>query len=318
MYGLGLIKKLRYLLKMFVRTALFENLMTLSVLLNTIAMGLDSYGNDEETEAKLDFYNLIFTWIFIAEMGLKLLAMGPTKYVHEPMNLLDGSCVILSIFEIVITSNEGGGSLSAFRTARVFRTFRVLRVTRLLRFMRSMALIVTVILRSLESFFYIIILMLLFVFIFALLGMQIFGGQYNFGDDMKIRTNYDSFWIAYVTVFQVMTIENWHYNLFDSMRTSIPKAVTGLYYVVWIFIGNFILLNLLLSIIFDAFMSADEEDVLLEVNEEAEQAAIRKRKEILEKRRARKLKLMGQSGRMVANQKKKKEATTFTGTKLIS
>ena len=148
--ALGFVKKFRFLMKMFVRTAFFENLMTLSVLANTIVMALDRYGNDEEMEANLDFYNLIFTWIFIVEMVLKLLAMGPKKYVGEPMNLLDGACVLISIFELVVTSNEGGGSLSAFRTARVFRTFRVLRVTRLLRFMRSMALIVGVILNPNE------------------------------------------------------------------------------------------------------------------------------------------------------------------------
>ena len=285
-FGLGFVKKARFLLKMLVRTALFENFMTFSVLVNTVVMALDRYGNDEETEATLDFYNLIFTWIFIVEMALKLLAIGPKKYCAEPMNLLDGSCVLLSIFELVVVGSEGGklgsggsgGSLSAFRTTRVFRTFRVLRVARLLRFMRSMALIVGVIQRSLESFFYIIVLMLLFVFIFALLGMQIFGGQYNFGDDVKIRTNFDSFWIAYVTVFQVMTVENWHLNMHESMRTNNPKFVTGLYYIVWIFIGNFILLNLLLSIIFDAFLSADEEDAQIEVDIEAEQAAIRERK----------------------------------------
>jgi hypothetical protein len=120
------------------------------------------------------------------------------------MNLLDGACVIISVIEIVIglaSGSEGGGSLSAFRTVRVFRTFRVLRVARLLRFMRSMAVIVGVITRSLESFMYIMVLMLLFVFIFALLGMQIFGGYYDFGDELKARTNYDTFWIAYVSVF---------------------------------------------------------------------------------------------------------------------
>ena len=55
-------------------------------------------------------------------------------------------------------------------------------------------------------------------------------------------------------------MENWHVNMYDSMRTANPKIVTGVYYVAWIFIGNFVLLNLLLSIIFDAFAQEDEED----------------------------------------------------------
>ena len=200
----GFIKKARCLLKMFVKSSPFENAMTFCVLGNTIVMAMDKYGNDQATEVTLSFYNEIFTWIFIVEMVLKLLAIGPKKYVQQPMNILDGACVTISVVEIVIglaTESEGGGSLSAFRTVRVFRTFRVLRVARLLAFLRSMAVIVGVITRSLESFLYIMLLLLLFVFIFALLGMQIFGGNYDFGDEIKARTNFDTFWISYVSVF---------------------------------------------------------------------------------------------------------------------
>lgn len=55
-------------------------------------------------------------------------------------------------------------------------------------------------------------------------------------------------------------MENWHFNMYESMRTSNPKVVTGVYYIAWIFIGNFVILNLLLSIIFDAFVTEDEID----------------------------------------------------------
>ena len=121
---------------MFVKTSLFENFMTLSVLLNTIVMAMDSYGIDKELELTLEDINQVFTWIFIVEMSCKLLAVGPKKYVGEKMNILDGAVVILSIIEmamVAVGGSGGGGSLQAFRTIRVFRTFRVLRVTRLLR-----------------------------------------------------------------------------------------------------------------------------------------------------------------------------------------
>lgn len=110
----GLVKKARCLLKMFVRTSLFENFMTLSVLLNTIVMAMDSYGIDKGLEEKLEDINQVFTWIFICEMSFKLLAIGPKKYVAEPMNILDGAVVMLSIIEIVIAAvggSGGGGSL---------------------------------------------------------------------------------------------------------------------------------------------------------------------------------------------------------------
>ena len=77
----GLIKKARCLLKMFVKSSFFENAMTFSVLGNTIVMAMDAYGIDEELENQLTFYNEVFTWIFIVEMCMKLLAIGPKKYV---------------------------------------------------------------------------------------------------------------------------------------------------------------------------------------------------------------------------------------------
>ena len=78
--------------------------MTLCVLVNTIGMAMDAYDIDKETADNLEFMNEIFTWIFITEMGLKLLARGPKKYANERMNLLDGAVVILSIVEIIMAS----------------------------------------------------------------------------------------------------------------------------------------------------------------------------------------------------------------------
>ena len=123
--------------------------------------------------------NLIFTWIFIIEMTLKLLAVGPKKYSKEVMNLLDGGVVTLSIVEMIMSALGGGsgaGSLQAFRTIRVFRTFRVLRVTRLLRGLQSMAMVIRVIGRSIMDFFLITMLMFVFIFIYTLLGRQVFQG----------------------------------------------------------------------------------------------------------------------------------------------
>ena len=83
--------------------------MTLSVLLNTIVMAMDSYGIDKDLELTLEEINNVFTWIFIVEMSCKLLAIGPKKYVGEPMNILDGAVVTLSIIEIVMVAVGGGG-----------------------------------------------------------------------------------------------------------------------------------------------------------------------------------------------------------------
>lgn len=111
-------------------------------------MAMDSYDITPVMKADLEFLNKIFTWIFIVEMSIKLMAIGPKKYSSNVMNLLDGGVVLLSIVEILMTALGGGGgagNLQAFRTVRVFRTFRVLRVTRVLRALKSMAMVIGVI-----------------------------------------------------------------------------------------------------------------------------------------------------------------------------
>lgn len=113
--------------------------------------------------------------------------------------------------------------------------------------------------RSYMSFTYITMLMFLFVFIYTLLGMSLFGGNFNIAG-FTPRGNYDSFPIAVMTVFQVLTMENWNQVLFDSMRTDINKFMIVIFYVSWIFIGNFILLNLFLAILLDSFLEEDEEE----------------------------------------------------------
>lgn len=185
----------------------FENSMTFCVLLNTVVMSMDKHGQDKESEIALMGMNEMFTWIFIYEMCVKLLAIGPKKYTSSKWNLLDGGVVLLSIMELIVEStqsdsSDGGSSLSAFRTVKVFRTFRVMRVARILRALHSMQVIIGVITRSFRSFMYVVILLFLFVFIYALLGIQIYQGKYDFGPNEELpRGNFEDFGIAFVTVF---------------------------------------------------------------------------------------------------------------------
>ena len=117
------------------------------------------------------------------------------------MNWLDASVVSLSIFEMLMTVVGGsGGNMSAFRTVRVLRTLRVLRAVRLLRQLKSMQLIIEVITKSAMDFFYITLLVFIFIFIYTLLGMRVFGGKLNFSDGIP-RPNFDTFIVAFFTSF---------------------------------------------------------------------------------------------------------------------
>jgi hypothetical protein len=112
------------------------------------------------------------------------------------MNLLDGFVVLLSVFEIIMTSlaTRGGGevNMSSFKALRTLRTFRVFRIARLLRMMKQMQQIVAVLIKSASSIFYITVLMFIGVMIFALLGMSLFGGKMTNAEGTP-QMNFDSF-----------------------------------------------------------------------------------------------------------------------------
>lgn len=259
-------KRFRMVLKNVSKSGFFENFMTLCVTINTITLSLDRYDIPESQGKLLQDMNTFFTVIFCIEMLFKIVGLGPRKYIHDRINYLDGAIVILSLIELGFFRE--GSTLSAFRTVRIFRTFRVLRVARLLRTLHSMQVIIGVISRSISSFIYIAILLMLFVFIYSLLGSQLFGGQIKNGE---FRSHFDSFNQSFVTTFQLLTMENWQMVLYELM--PIAPVLAPLYLVSWIFIGNFILLNLFLAILLDSFAEEEEEEALqLEEYEEHEKA----------------------------------------------
>ncbi len=131
--------------------------------------------------------NLLFNCIFIAEMSFKIYAYGPLGYIRDRMNQFDGIIVSLTIIDMgknLIKAFSSSGNFQAFKSFRILRTLRVLRITKILRALPFMKVIINVISNCLTSFlnicnFYILgLLTLIIIFIFALLGMQIFGGNF--------------------------------------------------------------------------------------------------------------------------------------------
>jgi hypothetical protein len=158
-------------------------------------------------------FNLLFTIIFALDVLFKVTGLGFFDYIRDKMNIFDLLVVLLSLIEILFLDSS---SFSAFRSVRIFRTFRVLRVTRLIRSLDYMQVIIHVLGDSLQDFFYISLLLLLFVYIYSLLGMQLFGGKFNFAQS-DIRNNFDSFGNAFISVFQV------------TFRGKRPIAIIDLY-----------------------------------------------------------------------------------------
>jgi hypothetical protein len=293
----GFIKTTRRYFKSFIDSSPINSFLLVSVLLNTAIMGADGLA-PEDWNAHFDLMNLIFTGIFTAELTIKLYGYGTKDFSKDLFNVFDAFVVLISLVELVINSSSGQqgdkkNAASAFRAIRIFRIFRVLRVTRLLRGLRFMQIIIEVLKSTLEQFVYIAILMFLFIFIFSLLGMQMFGGKFVFqGGEEIVRFNFDSFTSAFYTVFVLITMENWNTILINALRSSNPPYLTMAYLLIWIFIGNYIFLNLFLAILLEGFESSsagkpleeyDDEQTELEAMYKRKIEEVKEKKELLEK-----------------------------------
>jgi Ion transport protein len=167
---------------------------------------------------------------------LKIFGYGIKTYSRNLFNDFNAVISILGIVELWMKGSSGS-ALAAFRVGRLFRAFRVLRVTRLLCSLRYMKIIVEVISNSLSDFFYTALLLFLFIFIFPLFGMQVFGGHLVSGETSS-RASFDSLYSAFLAVFQILSLQNWHEILDLLMQSDVNKLIGLAYLIVWIVIGN--------------------------------------------------------------------------------
>lgn len=115
--------------------------------------------------------NIVLTAYFLFEMAVKLIGLGIKAYVSDRMNAFDGLVVIVSVIELGLSF----GNIAENGALSVFRAFRLMRVFKLARRWAELNKIVRTIFKSLSSIAYLSLLLLVFIFIMALLGMQIFG-----------------------------------------------------------------------------------------------------------------------------------------------
>ncbi|KAM4671008.1 voltage-dependent T-type calcium channel subunit alpha-1I isoform 2-T2 [Amazona ochrocephala] len=241
-------REVRIKLRVIVDSKYFNRGIMIAILVNTISMGIEHHEQPEELTNILEISNVVFTSMFALEMILKLAAFGLFDYLRNPYNIFDSIIVIISIWEII---GQADGGLS------VLRTFRLLRVLKLVRFMPALRRQLVVLMKTMDNVATFCMLLMLFIFIFSILGMHIFGCKFSLrtdtGDTVPDRKNFDSLLWAIVTVFQILTQEDWNVVLYNGMASTSPWA--SLYFVALMTFGNYVLFNLLVAILVEGFQA---------------------------------------------------------------
>ncbi|OAF71883.1 Voltage-dependent L-type calcium channel subunit alpha-1S [Intoshia linei] len=241
-----------------VKSQFFYWLIIVLVTLNTVVLTSDHYGQPKWLEMFQNVVNIFFVIMFAIEMLLKLSCLGIEGYFLSCFNRFDCFVVICSLTELILIYS---GLIRPLGLS-VLRCARLLRIFKITRHFQSLSNLVASLLNSMRSIASLLLLLFLFIVIFALLGMQLFGGRFNFDKDvLKPRSNFDSFCQSFITVFQVLTGEDWNVVMYNGIQSYGGVKSFGvlviLYFVIMFICGNYILLNVFLAIAVDNLADAD-------------------------------------------------------------
>ncbi|KAK8724878.1 hypothetical protein OTU49_010957 [Cherax quadricarinatus] len=258
-------KRLRFGIRRTVKQQWFYWFVIILVFLNTACVAAEHYNQPKYLTDFLYYAEFIFLGLFISEMLIKMYALGPRMYFESSFNRFD--CVVISgsIFEVVWSAFKSGSfGLSVLRALRLLRIFKVTK------YWSSLRNLVISLLSSMRSIISLLFLLFLFILIFALLGMQLFGGSFNFPEETPLA-NFNTFSIALLTVFQILTGEDWNEVMYQGIASqggTKSGMIYSLYFIILVIFGNYTLLNVFLAIAVDNLANAQELTAAEEEQEE--------------------------------------------------
>ncbi|HEY0634544.1 MAG TPA: ion transporter [Gammaproteobacteria bacterium] len=223
------------------------------ILINAITLGLEtSPAVMTDYGALLHRLDTLILAVFVVELASKLIAFG-TRFFRNPWNLFDFIIIAIALV-------PASGPLA------VLRALRVLRVLRLISMLPRLRLVVEALLLAVPGILSIAALMLLIFYVAAVMATGLFGGQFPewFG----------SIGASMYTLFQVMTLESWSMGIARPVMEVYPLA--WLFFVPFILIATFTMLNLFIAIIVntmqsmhDAEMKSEQQAIEAAVHEES-------------------------------------------------
>nr|XP_046203639.1 voltage-dependent N-type calcium channel subunit alpha-1B-like [Oncorhynchus gorbuscha] len=264
-------KRLRFTIRRLVKAQSFYWTVLCLVGLNTLCVAIVHYDQPEWLTYALYLAEFVFLGLFLTEMSMKMYGLGPRNYFHSSFNCFDFGVIIGSIFEVIWAVVKPGASYGI----SVLRALRLLRIFKVTKYWNSLRNLVVSLLNSMKSIISLLFLLFLFIVVFALLGMQLFGGMFHFEEETP-TTNFDTFPAAILTVFQILTGEDWNavmYHGIESQGGVRWGMFSSIYFIVLTLFGNYTLLNVFLAIAVDNLANAQE----LTKDEEEQEVAITKK-----------------------------------------
>uniref|UniRef100_A0A8D0A8V2 Voltage-dependent L-type calcium channel subunit alpha n=1 Tax=Sander lucioperca TaxID=283035 RepID=A0A8D0A8V2_SANLU len=247
--------------RLAVKSVPFYWLVIILVFLNTLTISSEHYNQPMWLTQVQDVANKVLLALFTCEMLVKMYSLGLQAYFVSLFNRFDCFVVCGGITETILVELEVMSPLGI----SVFRCVRLLRIFKVTRHWQSLSNLVASLLNSMKSIASLLLLLFLFIIIFSLLGMQVFGGKFNFDETQTKRSTFDNFPQALLTVFQILTGEDWNAVMYDGIMAYGGPSSSGMivcfYFIILFICGNYILLNVFLAIAVDNLADDEEEEI---------------------------------------------------------
>ncbi|XP_061861206.1 sodium channel protein type 2 subunit alpha-like isoform X12 [Colius striatus] len=242
--------KVKNVVEFIVMDPFVDLAVTVCIILNTLFMAMEHYPMTPAFENVLKVGNQVFTGIFAAEMVLKIIAMHPFYYFQAGWNIFDSFIVTLSLVELFLSNVDG---------LSVLRSFRLLRVFKLAKSWPTLNMLIKIIGNSVGALGNLTLVLAIIVFIFAVVGMQLFGKSYKecvckiSSDCVLPRWHMHDFFHSFLIVFRVLCGE-WIETMWDCMEVAGQPMCLTVFMMVMV-IGNLVVLNLFLALLLSSFSS---------------------------------------------------------------
>ena len=260
----------------------FNAFISISIIVNTIILALDSYPVNIKLQMFIEWANIMFTVIFLFECGVRMLGYGAKIYFKDVANLFDFIVILFSLADLVslyLSQTAGSSGMNAIQTLRVFRLLRVFKLAKIWSEFAYILVTVGNTLKKISSF---LVLLVICIFSFSILGMELFAATLSFDEDNKpIIDDYDNglenmrgnipdstfntFVDAVIAVFIILANDGWSNIYLDHARVFRAKgqssSVPTIFFLTLIVVGQHILFQLFLAILLQEF---DERSLIAE------------------------------------------------------
>lgn len=256
-------------LRMFVHNVVTSKYFDLAIAavigLNVVTMALEYYMMPIALEYALKIFNYFFTAVFIIEAIMKLVALGFRIYLKDKWNQLDVGIVMLSVVGIVLEELETKIIPINPTIIRVMRVLRIARVLKLLKMAKGIRALLDTVMQALPQVGNLGLLFFLLFFIFAALGVELFGrlecSDENPCQGLGEHAHFANFGMAFLTLFRVATGDNWNGIMKDTLRDNcddeadcvrnccVSSIIAPIFFVIFVLMAQFVLVNVVVAVL---------------------------------------------------------------------